>query len=142
VLHRGSRTSLVMQMVHLRRTLTLASPSRAFALTSATLSRSRADPVLFLVTKQVREPVQLANFPGEVSWRAHLFIISVTRHIGSLLLRETLPPCSSAEGPYFLRSPYQSIPRLLIINRGKIPNQQITGKPTPRQINPFKNHFS
>jgi hypothetical protein len=52
----GSRTHLVMQMVHLRRSLALASPSRAFALTRATLSRSQADPVQLLLTKRVREP--------------------------------------------------------------------------------------
>src|SRR5437667_1001420 len=52
----GSRTRLVMRIVHSRRLLALASPSRKFALTRATLSRSQADPVLFLITKRVREP--------------------------------------------------------------------------------------
>lgn len=36
--------------------LALASLSRAFALIRATLSRSQADLVLFLITKPVREP--------------------------------------------------------------------------------------
>jgi hypothetical protein len=52
----GSRTRLVMQMAHWRRPLALASPSRVFALTRATVSRSQADPVFFLLTKPVREP--------------------------------------------------------------------------------------
>ena len=45
-----------MRMVHWRKPLALGSPSSAFALTSATLSRSQADLVLFLTTKRVREP--------------------------------------------------------------------------------------
>ncbi len=57
----GSRTRLVMRMVHSRRPLALASPSREFVMTRATLSRSQADPVLFLITKRVREPGYLSN---------------------------------------------------------------------------------
>ncbi len=49
----GSRTGLVMRIVHWRRPLALASPSREFALTRATLSRSLADLVLLLITKPV-----------------------------------------------------------------------------------------
>src|SRR5437588_652866 len=45
-----------MRMVHWRRPLAFASPSRKFALTRATISRSQADLVLFLITKRVREP--------------------------------------------------------------------------------------
>jgi hypothetical protein len=52
----GSPTRLVMRIVHWRRPLALASPSRACALTRATLSRSQTDLALFLITKQVREP--------------------------------------------------------------------------------------
>ena len=50
----GSRTVLVMRIVHWRRPLALASPSKAFAMTRATVSRSQADPVFFLITKWVR----------------------------------------------------------------------------------------
>jgi hypothetical protein len=50
----GSRTVLVMRIVHWRRPLALASPSKAFAMTRATASRSQADPVFFLITKWVR----------------------------------------------------------------------------------------
>ncbi len=60
-LQSGSRTGLVRRMVHSRRPLALASPSREFTLTRATLSRSQADLVLFLVTKRVREPSYLKN---------------------------------------------------------------------------------
>jgi len=49
----GSRTRLAMWMVHWGKPLALASPSRVFALTRATVSRSQADPVLFLLTKRV-----------------------------------------------------------------------------------------
>ncbi len=55
----GSRTGLVMRIVHSRRPLALASPSREFAITRATLSGSQADLILFLLTKPVREPVCL-----------------------------------------------------------------------------------
>ena len=47
---------LVMRIVHSRRPLVLASPSRECALIRATLSRSQADSVLFLLTKPAREP--------------------------------------------------------------------------------------
>ncbi len=46
-----------MRIVHSRRPLVLASPSRECALIRATLSRSQGDPVLFLLTKPVREPI-------------------------------------------------------------------------------------
>ena len=53
----GARPRLVMRMVHSRRPLPLGLPSRAFALTRATLSRSQTDLILFLITKQVQEPI-------------------------------------------------------------------------------------
>jgi hypothetical protein len=53
----GSRTRLVMRIVYSRGPLALASHSREFATTRATLSRSQADPVLFLITKRIREPI-------------------------------------------------------------------------------------
>ncbi len=59
--HIGSRTGLVMQIVYSRRPAALASPSRACALTRATISRSQADPVLFLLTKPVLEPTILSD---------------------------------------------------------------------------------
>ncbi len=48
----GSRARLVMRIVHSRRPLALASLSREFAMTRATISRSQADLVLFLITKR------------------------------------------------------------------------------------------
>lgn len=57
-----SPTCLVMSIVHSRRPLALASPSRASALTRAAISLSLADPVLFLLTKPVREPNYLSIF--------------------------------------------------------------------------------
>jgi len=51
----GSPTGLVMRIVPSNRPLALASPSRDAALISATLSGFQADPILFLITKRVRE---------------------------------------------------------------------------------------
>jgi hypothetical protein len=51
----GSPTGLVMRIVPSSRPLALASPSRDAALISATLSGFQADPILFLITKRVRE---------------------------------------------------------------------------------------
>jgi len=51
-----------MLIVPWRRPLALASPPRAFALTRATVPRSQADPVLFLIIKRVREPIYLSNY--------------------------------------------------------------------------------
>jgi hypothetical protein len=45
-----------MRMVPSRSSLALVFPSREFALARATLSRSQADPLLFLITKRVGEP--------------------------------------------------------------------------------------
>ena len=46
----------MMRIGHSRKPLALGSPSRAFALIRATLSRSQADLVLFLLTERIREP--------------------------------------------------------------------------------------
>lgn len=54
-----------MRMVPLRRLLALALPSGDFALTRATISSSQADPVLFLLTKPVREPQFALHCPGQ-----------------------------------------------------------------------------
>ena len=63
----GSRTGLVMRIVHSRRPLALASPSREFAITRATLSGSQADLILFLLTKPVREPSFMIQSTGSSS---------------------------------------------------------------------------
>ena len=55
----GSRTRLVMRVAHWSKPLALASLTCEFALTGATLARSQADPVLFLITKRVHEPWNL-----------------------------------------------------------------------------------
>jgi hypothetical protein len=44
------------RLVHWRRPLALVSLPRAFALIKAIISRSLADPILFLLTKLVGEP--------------------------------------------------------------------------------------
>ncbi len=60
----GSRTHLVVRIVHSRRPLALASPPRAFARTRVVISRSLADLVLFLIIKPVREPGNEATCSG------------------------------------------------------------------------------
>ena len=70
----GSPTGLVVRIMHSRRPLAPASLSRECAPTRATLSRSQADPVFFLLTKTIREPGYLSDdiwsrdpTPGRVS---------------------------------------------------------------------------
>jgi hypothetical protein len=59
--YRGSRTCLVMRIVYSSRSRVLVSPLREFAMIRATFSSSKVDPVLFLITKQVREPIKWRN---------------------------------------------------------------------------------
>jgi hypothetical protein len=64
----GSQTGLVIRIMPSRRLLDLASSSRAFAMIRATISRSQADLILFLITKRVREP-------GYVSVNGRIYIL-------------------------------------------------------------------
>ncbi len=60
----GSRTGLVMWMAHERRPLALASSSQEFVVTLVIGTSSQADPVYFLITKPVQEPISFRFFHG------------------------------------------------------------------------------
>jgi len=60
----GSRTGLVMRIVHSRKQQTLGSPSRECAITRATIPSSQADVFLFPITKPVGEPLSWRKRKG------------------------------------------------------------------------------
>ena len=85
-------SGLVLQIAHARRPLVLVPPIRACALTRATLSRSQADLVLFLLIKRFREPLD---------FQKRTMIVSTNdNHLGSRA-------CAGFPGLHFPDRPWQ-----------------------------------